>query len=149
MVGFSMHVLEKLKFHGKKGFDIVLISGVPDNTLKKQQNLEVVFNTLESNRFLQVCVIWQGEFYYTIRLPVVINSNLKNYFFKGQLSKYQEMESMNILMGSHFHRFSISQKIYCVTGKRQKNVGPDGLVFHFVQQRLFTRQEILTDMDKH
>lgn len=52
-----MHVLEKLKFHGKKGFDIVLISGVPDNTLKKQQNLEVVFNTLESNRFLQVCVI--------------------------------------------------------------------------------------------
>lgn len=57
MVGFIMHVLEKLKFHGKKGFDIVLISGLPDNTLKKQQNLEVVFNTLESNRFLQVSVI--------------------------------------------------------------------------------------------
>lgn len=57
MVGFILHLLEKLKFHDKKGFDIVLISVVPDNTFQKQKNLEVVLNSLESNRFLKISMI--------------------------------------------------------------------------------------------
>lgn len=58
MVGFILHVLEKLKFHDKKGFDIVLISVVPDNTCQKaKKNLGVVLNDLKRNRFLKIPVI--------------------------------------------------------------------------------------------
>lgn len=50
---------------------------------------------------------------------------------------------MNILMGSHFSRFSNFTNIQCHRQKT-KNVGPDGLAFQFVQRSLLTRQEILT-----
>lgn len=103
-----------------KGFDIVLISVMPDKTFQKQKNLKAILNAWESNRFLKISVLWQGEFYYTIRLPVLISSNLKNYFFQRAAVKTSEKGRAWTYWWVHtLVAFPISQ-IYSVTGKRQK-----------------------------